>query len=57
MHLTQRIHAAEQDFGKINVSTFAHTRRADSVPKLEGIWVKDDSPEKGATCWEFSCRA
>ncbi len=38
----------EQDFGKINVSTFADTRRADSTPKLEGIWVKDDSPQKGA---------
>jgi len=43
------VHAAAQDFGKINVSTFAHTRRADSVPKLEGIWVRDDSAEKGAT--------
>ncbi len=37
-----------QDFGKINVSRFADTRREDAVPQLEGIWVKEDSSEKGA---------
>ena len=29
------------------MSRFADTRREDAVPRLEGIWVKEDSTDKG----------
>ena len=29
------------------MSRFADTRREDAVPQLKGMWVKEDSSEKG----------